>query len=1166
MKKSKTKCLVFLKRIEEAQFFKIMRVTVFLLLLGMSNLFAGETYSQSTKFSFNMKNITLGQLFEEIQKQSEFNIFYKDSQVDLNRKVDVVADKASVEEILKQALKEANLDFKVFERQIVIFPARILYIDNIEIEEISAEQPQQKEITGKVTDEGGLPLPGVTVIVKGTTIGTVTNADGEFSLNVPLDAETLQYSFVGMRTQEIPIEGRTTFSVVMEEETIGIEEVVAIAYGQQRRESVTASIAQVTGAEIANVPATNLGSALTGRLPGLVTIQLSDQPGASDPRLYMRGIGTMNDTDPLVIIDGIPSDMRSFMQLSPNTIENISILKDASATAVYGVRGANGVVIAQTKRGIAGENRISVDQSFSVQIPHGFFEHANAFDWATAYNEAHVTDGFPQNQLSDKLMNILKNKTQPLIYPDTQDPMRELVKDFAFNSQTNVSISGGTENTKFFVALGYLNNDGIFKTELGGPQKTYNFSYNRYNLRANLDLSVTPSTKARFTSFARIGQKREPSSDGLSPFDWAQTFGKVNPFSGAGLNTEEHPGKYILPNERYTPVRPNEQAIERIYGQGYQDVTENELNLNIGIDQNLDAITKGLKASVDVSYRSGFNESASRVGGDFPKYIPIYRADIPYNPVPGDSTVVLQKIGSHTPDTWNGSYSARRSIYWDVRMNYNRSFSNHNLAALLLYNQSKNYYPGGQFSSIPSGYLGLVGRITYDYDNRYLFEFNVGYNGSENFHPDVRYGFFPAISAGWNLANETFMQGVGFINRLKLRGSIGQVGNDRHGGQRFLYLPDQYRRNNDRTYGYNFGVDIPQFQYGAYPYKLGNPNVTWETATKYNAGIDLGLFDNRFTIEADYFYEWREDILITKVNIPAFINSVVDIPPVNYGIVENSGFETDVRWRHKVGDFSYHVSGSATFARNKVIQTDEVPPLEPYQSAIGRSLNTNFGYIALGLYTEEEVEQVNAGVLPAPVGTQVKPGYVRYEDLNGDGIINERDRKEIGYPRVPRVNFAGELGLSYKSWSLSTTWQGTTQVSREIGGFLKSTFEQSWYGLLKGNFDERWTQEKIDQGIEPGYYRLTIQDRGYNEMGSSYWVKDASYIRLKSASLGYTFERPFWSFQQLGVYLQGYNLLTFTRFPNYKYNDPEKDSGHGQNDVEAYPMIRLINLSVNVTF
>jgi len=1034
---------------------------------------------------------------------------------------------------------------------------------------------QQLEVTGTVTDaQTGDPLPGVNIVVKGTTTGTSTDMDGNYSIEVAPDA-TLVFSFVGYVAREVPVDARTTINVKLRQSAEELEEVVVVGYGQQQKASVTASISQTTGEDIAEVPTTNVGNALTGRMPGLTTIQTSSQPGESDPQLFLRGVSSLNDTDPLIIIDGVPSDKRSLMQLNAKDIENISILKDASATAVYGVRGANGVVIANTKRGTAGENQISVDQSFGVQIPKTLFEHASGYKWAIAFNEGQVTDGNPQNQLSDRFLNIFKNRSKPLIYPSYQNPMEELIKDYAFQTQSNVSMNGGTENSTYFVSLGYLNRDGIFKTDLGGPQKTYDFSYNRYNLRANLDLSVTPSTEVKFTSFARIGQRREPRAGGFGYRQWANVAEKTNPFAGAGLDHEQYPGKYIVANEDYTPVRPSILPIADIYGQGYQDQTENRFNMNVDIEQNLDAIAKGLKASAKVGYRSGFNEYANLNAANFPEYTPVYRTDAPYNAVPGDSTVVLKKSGSHGTDSWNGSYSASRYIYWEARVNYDRSFGDHNVGGLLLYNQNKDYYPPNNwdYSNIPRAYVGLVSRITYDYDNRYLFEFNVGYNGSENFRKDRRFGLFPAISAGWNVANEPFMQGVGMIDRLKLRGSIGQVGNDKHSGHRFIYIGDEYQRGTGKWIGYNFGVNIPDYTSGARPRSLGNPDITWSTATKYNAGIDLGLFDNRFTLAADYFYEYREDILITRESIPVFLSSVVSLPPVNLGIVENRGFETEVEWRHTVGDFSYNISGNVSYSRNKVIEMDEVPPNEPYQSMEGQPLNTNFGYKALGLYTKEEVEKVNAGELPAPdFISEVKPGYLRYKDMNGDGVINTNDQLPIGNPTVPQVNFAGQLGLRYKGWSFSSTWQGATQVSRQISSFWRETFRtQGHNGILKYQFEDRWTQEKIDQGIEPDFPRMTILDHDYNHRtNSSYWVRDASYLRMKSAELGYTFESPALKdkgIQRLKVFVSGYNLLTFKR-PEYKVNDPEKDSQtYGASlSPNVYPLIRLVNLGVNVEF
>ncbi len=990
----------------------------------------------------------------------------------------------------------------------------------------------QQEVRGVVTDEAGESLPGVTVLAVESNTGVITNIDGEYVIRVER-GHTLQFSFVGMVTQQIVVGDVSTINVVLKFDAIGLEEIQVVAYGQQRRVTVTGAISNIGSDDLIRSPSASPTNLLAGKITGIAAVQNTGQPGRDEAALFIRGRATLNDASPLIIVDGVE---RPFSQIDPEEIESIAVLKDASATAVYGVRGANGVIIVTTKRGEVGRPRITVSSSVGLQEPTIAQRMSNSYIYASGHNERNINDGNPAstNVFSDEVLDIFKQGGN-ILFPD-MDWFDYLFKEYALQSRTNFTISGGTENVRYFTSLGYLSQDGQLK-ELD-PRVNNNFKFDRYNYRSNLDIDVTKSTLLKLTLGGRNEIRRTPiqRDHGLwREANWAQ------PMAGAGIVD----GKWISTSQDNVTLELRD-ALTGHYGKGYESQTDNFLDFDLDVIQKLDFITKGLRYRMKGSYNTSYIHNKSR-GTSPDRFEAIY--------APGDSTqIVFRKIGDAGTLGYSEWTGKARNWYMEAALDYNRSFGGHDLGALALYNQQVLHYPGGAYNDIPRRTLGLVGRITYNYQLRYLADINFGYNGSENFDEGKRFGFFPAISLGWVLTEESFMQNIRFLDHLKIRGSYGIVGNDRLGANRFLYLPDTW---NQSVGGYNFGIDNPTNRPGGLERQLGNPNVTWETATKQNIGVEANFFDSRLSTSVDYFYEYRKDILITRGTIPSFV--AANLPAVNLGEVENQGYEAEVTWNHRVkSDFSYRINLNMSYARNEIKFRDEIPQPYDYLYETGNPIGQPFGYVTAGFFTET-VNTSQDPNYPDHLGVRY-PGDVIYKDLNGDGVIDDLDRRPIGYSTlVPEYNFGLNMGLSWKGIDLSLTFSGVKNTSRVLQAYFREPFGGQNRALFQYMYDGRWTPETADQAIFPRFSQGSF-DNNYRD--SDLYIMDGSYIRLKSAEIGYalqsaTLERV--GVRNVRVFINGYNLLTIS---NFKYFDPESAPGA----AGLYPMIKIYNMGLRVTF
>ena len=845
-----------------------------------------------------------------------------------------------------------------------------------------AQQKKVIEVTGTVTDNFG-PVIGATVTVKGMSAGVITDTGGNFKLKVPVGA-TIVVSYIGYENKEIHYKGERSLKIKLNENVQELEEVQIIAYGSQKKVTVTGALSSINNEELLKSPVASMANALTGKVTGLASVQSSGQPGADDATLYVRGVGSLSTdlSQPLMLVDGVE---RSFFQLDPNEVESITVLKDASATAVFGVRGANGVILVTTKRGTSGKAKVNFSTTYAWQMPSRVPEFADSYGYANAYNNAQLHDGVSEDQLafSSDIIEKFRTNSDPLVYPNT-DWTDMLIKKSALQTQHNFNISGGSERVKYFASLGVFTQDGLFKTfEENGNDK--GFKYNRYNYRINMDINVTSTTSMQINLGGYLNDKQEPNYNNGTYTQLKYLFRDIYtavPFAGAGIVD----GKWVVSDTDLFSIGNYYDALNTYYGKGYNNRTQNTLNFDFQLDQKLDFLTKGLKVHVKGAYNSGVTITKRREGRAN-KYEAIYNTN---NELIYKKSQDYQKLG------YSESTGQTRNWYLEAAVNYKRDFGNHHVSALAMYNQSMTYYPyegssPSEFIGIPRSYVGLVGRATYDYKTKYLLDLSLGYNGSENFAEGQRFGLFPAGSLGWIISEENFFQPIKkVINYFKIRGSYGIVGNDRVSDySRFLYLPDKYLISSG---SYNFGINTSTNIAGAVESKKGNPNVTWETAAKQNYGVDMKFLKDRLSLNFDYFVEHRKNILKARTVTPDYL--AVSLPIANIGKVDNKGYEINLKWEDRINEVRYNIGANLSYAKNKVVFIDEITYPYEWMQTEGKPVGQQFGYVFDGYFTEEEAANyenlkgnIEGGIPDQGSGYVPLAGDVKYKDLNKDGRI-----------------------------------------------------------------------------------------------------------------------------------------------------------------------------------
>ena len=1024
----------------------------------------------------------------------------------------------------------------------------------------------QSELRGVVVDQEGEPVIGASVLVVGAKVatGTVTDFDGNFILKANPGAK-LRISFVGYKT--VTVDAKNGMRVILEEESTMLKGVEIVAYGVQKKVTVTGALSSVKSEDLTRTPVSSVNNVLAGQLSGVTTVQYSGEPGSDAATIYVRGQGTWADSAPLIQVDGVE---RSMADIDPEDIESITVLKDASATAVFGVRGANGVVLITTKRGQEGKAKIDITTSFSALTPTKMLENADSYEYGTFFNQMQRNDfDFSSGEtftpmFSDELLQKFKDGSDPIRFPN----MRwsdYIMKNLTMQTKHNVNISGGTKNMRYFVSAGLMTQGGLF--EEFGDDFHYDYRYNRFNYRTNLDLDVTPTTTLSFNVAGTVDNAQKPrTSQGASGMIMAMT--QSTPFSSPGIID----GKQVATTTDYTDginmpfIGGSAMTYYNSGGTGgYYHYNNNKLQMDLQLQQKLDMITKGLLFKIKGSYNSLFSVTKGGTVG---------RAT--YNPViQNDGTIAYRKSGEDTPVSYSEDTGKARDWYFETSLNYNRSFGLHTVTGLVLYNQSKEYYPSsGSWSDIPRGYVGLVGRVTYDWNNRYMAEFNIGYNGSENFHPDRRYGIFPAGSVGWVVSDEPFFKPIkDVVSFMKLRASWGLVGNDKIGGSRFMYLSDPYIYNTTMAarggYAYNFGIENSNL-YAAYYEDVNNknnPEVTWEKAFKQDYGIDIQFLNNRLRATFDYYKEHRTDILLRDYTAPSIVGF---LPPyANMGIVDSWGWELSLKWNDKIGsDFRYWATVNISHNQNEIIEKKEAPLNNEYQYEKGHRIGSRYMYQFFRYYdadTPRLYEETFGQPYPKQL-VDLKDGDAVFVDLDGNGYIDENDKtRDLGYTDDPEFLAGLNAGFAWKDFEFNMQWTAAWNVSRVISDVFRYPFldrtTKDRGGLLKYHLDNTWNPENPGQDYE--YPRATWTNGTTNNyQDCALYEKDAKYLRLKTLMIAYNMHFPF--LKKLGINraqlaLSGYNLLTFTP---YIWGDPETRASTSP----SYPLQRTYTASLKLNF
>ena len=1047
---------------------------------------------------------------------------------------------------------------------------------------VQATQSNKITVSGTVLDKTtNDPLIGVSVVVKGVAnAGTITDMDGKFKLKLPYAEAPLVFSYLGYQPQEIVPGAKKELTVLLQEDTKALQEVVVVGYTKQRKETMIGSVATITTKDLTQSPTANINNALAGRLPGLIVNQYAGgEPGVDQSELFIRGKATYGNQSAIVIVDGIERDMS---YLAPDEIETFTILKDASATAAYGIRGANGVIVITTKRGKAAEKAtVNLKASIGINQPIGFPEYLGSADYATLYNEARLNDA-KMTGADISSLNLFSQQAIDNFRRAKGDNSDGLgydwdYYDFAFKpglqEDVSLSIRGGTDKVRYYVLANYFSQGGNYKYSNAGEYDSQT-KFTRYNFRSNIDININRYLSTRLDLGARITDRNAPGTTAGRLMTICAT---QPPYLPILVEENAHPQneEYIQQNPRGMLYGDNiyrYNLLGELSRTGYLNEKNTYLNGSFAMNLDMEFLTKGLKAEVMFSYDASEGRWINRKLDtykdgyrEYPKYatfMPIEGSDA-Y--MAGGHYTGAYKTGNKydIDQTIGNGFSHNASdgrTYIQARLDYNRLFSNrHEVTAMLLANRGNRTVN----NELAYHSQGITGRFAYYYNQKYLMEFNFGYNGSENFTPGKRYGFFPAGSIGWVVSEEEFMKKASWIDFLKVRASYGLVGSD-NVSSRFPYLAF-YGSGSGYDFGNNFGTNVGGTSEG----NLANANLTWEKARKLNVGIDFTTLNQRLALTIDAFYEYRFDI-ITDMNSDGIMGypDIVgkDAALQNLGEVSNRGVDIELSWNDKIGkDFRYYIRPNLTFSRNRLEYKAEVARKNSWRKETGKRLYENFVYVFDHFVADqEEADRLNK-IGYQPWG-QLIPGDVVYKDLDRNGVIDDEDRTAMGNPRSPELMFGIPFGFQYKNFDFSVLLQGATKSSILLNGaavFDFPQFEQDKIGRVKKMHLDRWTPETAATAKYPALHYGTHDN---NKNGnSSLFLYDASYLRLKNVEIGYNVSpkllRKF-HVQQARIYVQGLNLLTFDKLGDVDI-DPETKSGDG---ASWYPIQKVFNFGIDITF
>lgn len=1133
---------------------KVLGLFLCFLLLGIDYSFASyNNYSQFKTLSVSMSNSTLREVLKTIEKSSQFVFFYLDDAVNLERKVSIDSKNKNIEEILSELFEGTSCTYRISDRQIFISgkaPA-------------STEQQQNKrKISGRVTDIKGEPLIGVNVTVDGDANGSITNMDGLYEIFVTKKSVVLKFTYIGFKTSEIRTNASTNiYDVTLEEQVNELEETVIVGYGTQRKISNIGAQSSMKMEDI-KTPSASLTTTLAGRLAGVVAVQRTGEPGKDAADIWIRGISTPNTSSPLVLVDGVE---RSFNDIDPEDIESLTTLKDASATAVYGVRGANGVILIKTKPGKVGKPTVSTDYYESFTRFTKMVDLADGITYMNAANEAMRNDGIATKYTEDQIRNTIAGK-DPYLYPNV-DWLKEIFNDWGHNRRVNVNVRGGSEKVAYYASVSYFNETGMTVTDKNIDTYDSKMKYSRYNFTTNLNIDVTPTTKVEIGAQGYLGEGNYPAISSADLYNAAMSISPV-----------EYPKMFFVNGEAFVPGTSTNNNFNNPYSQatrrGYDNLTKNQIYSNLRVTQDLDMLTKGLKLTAMYAF-DVYNEI----------HVHQDRAESTYNfldtsvPYDMNGQPILQRIyeGSNVL-SYKQETSGNKKTYLEASLNYDRTFNDdHRVSALFLFNQqSKLLYPKGTLEdAIPYRMMGIAGRATYSWKDRYFAEFNIGYNGAENFSPKHRFGTFPAFGVGWVVSNEKFWQPLSkAVSFLKIRYTDGKVGNSEVSDRRFMYL-DQMKENGD--YGYKFGPNGTKWS----GYETVNMAVDliWEESRKQDLGIDLKLFNDDLSIVFDLFKERRENILLKREHsIPSFLGYNTSAPYGNIGIIENKGFDGTIEYNKRINkDWVIALRGNVTFNKDKWIQGELPEQKYEWMNQYGHNINGVKGYVAEGLFTQTEIDDMarweslsdaNKAITPKPFASQfgtVKAGDIKYKDLNNDGQIDAYDQTYISRGDVPTTVYGFGFTVGWKDLSVGMMFQGVAGAERVLNGSSVNPFNGGGgSGNLYSNIGDRWTEDNPDQNAF--YPRLSYGSETTSNINnfqkSTWWVRNMNFLRLKTLQISYNLPKPWVNkvhLKNAAVYVMGTNLFTLSRF---KLWDPELNTDNGA----SYPNTTSYSVGINFTF
>lgn len=1003
------------------------------------------------------------------------------------------------------------------------------------------------KVSGTVIDsETNETLIGVTIQEVGTNNYTVTDVDGHFTIyNVAGMSAQLKFTYVGFREQVVSIPVNRVMYVQMLADKMQLDEVVVIGYGSQKKESIVGSIATIKPTTLVQNTTRSITNGLAGQVAGIIAVQKNGEPGNDTSNFWIRGINTFGaNSSPLVLVDGIERDLAD---INPEEVESFSILKDASATAVYGVRGANGVILVKTKKGKIGRPVVTFKANYGFSNPVKLPDFVDGPKYMSIINEASRLSG--QGILyDDEVIKMTRNGNDPDLYANI-DWLDFITKSNVPQQQYSVDINGGSERLRYSLVLGYFEEDGMFITD---KNQDYDSSsrYNRVNVRSNIDLNLTPST---LVTVSIGGYRNSKNGSATSTADIMDALFKSTPIL--------HPAVYSNGQLPQYGDRKNPYAL--VTQTGYSKTLSTVVQTLVSLNQDMGAIwtpLKGLNLKVSYSF-DNYNWSSSRRARTPTYYWATGRDE--------EGNLLTNMVGSEGDEFLNyekvsgGNYTQ----YIEFQANYNRAFGKHTFDGLLLLNRREyiNSDAGDAVSAIPYRNQGLAGRIGYNYDARYFAEFNFGYNGSENFKKGQKYGFFPSVALGWLISSESFMQSTSdILSKLKLRASLGLVGNDKIDGRRFGYLATI-----DGTGGYNFGYTGGYYKNGYIEGDMAVDNLTWEKSLKANVGLEIG-FLNCINIQVDMFKEWRHDIFMQRKTIPETAGFNKNAY-ANFGKVENQGAEVSIDVNKSINkDWFVSALANFSFARNKVIEYDEPLALkETARAQTGHSLNQHFGLIAERLYTyddfkiadEENQEFVLTDDIPVPNYGIVKPGDIKYVDLDKNGVIDDNDITAIGKPWIPEIIYGFGATVRYQLLDLGVFFQGAGHVTNMLSGdYLMPGSGGGAVANIYENVDDRWTPENQSQDVF--WPRLATTKSSNNSQVSTWWLKNSRYLRLKNFEVGVTLPKKWQKACRLSnarIYYRGSNLLTFSPFDLW---DPEL----GSSDGFTYPTSRTNSFGIELTF